>query len=218
MLPSLMPKNLREHLKGDIDKHAAARKKAIESDPRYLGMRTGLWIHMTNQPETKYVGELCVSPYEEGEPIFETRGAYGIVFQGTAPLFSVDVWSEKDRYGGLFPGETPDDWIETFKEGFLDADNSRIVRLNILEGFERPYVIRKFKNAGIPVHSVEGSEKAKKRLAKFRPDAATYKKALSKIEPRDDSGRIANPSTCRVCGQHATLTSRSGAPICEDCY
>ena len=217
MSPSLMPPKLREHLKGDIDKHAAARKKAIEADPRYLGMRTGLWIHMTNKPDTSYIGELCVSPYEEGEPIFEERGAYGVIFKGTAPLFNIDVWSEKDRYGGLFPGETPDDWKETFKEGFLDADNSTVARLNILEGFETPYLIQKFKRAGIPVHSVEGSEKAKKRLSKFRPDTATYKKALSKIESRDDSGRIANPS-CRVCGQHASLVSRSGAPICEDCY
>lgn len=217
MPTSLMPDSLRQSLRADIEKHDKIRKKIIESDPRYLGTRTGLWIHMTNEPETSYKGELCVSPYEEGEPIFEERGAYGLIFKGTAPLFNMDVWSSKDRYSRLVPGTTPPSWKETFKEGFLDADICSLERLNILEGFERPGIIKKFKKAGIPIYIVEGSEKAKRKLSHARPSPKIRDKALQEIRPRDESGRVANPGCC-VCGQPSSLMSGSGHLFCEDCF
>ena len=215
MTPNLMSRDMREVLKDDIDRNTQARTKAIKSDKRYLGDRTGLWIHQTHEPKTAYYGELCVSPYEQGEPIFERRGIYGVVFDGTAPLFSIDVWSTKNKYGMLMPGETPPSWTEPFKEGFLDAQLSKIVQLNVLKGFEDPSVIKKFKDKRIPVKVVQGSEELLKQFGKIvRPSEKQLEKARGLIEVLL---REPNPS-CRVCGQHASLVSRSGAPICEDCY
>ena len=62
----------------------------------------------------------------------------------------------------LVPGETPKDWDEPFKEGFLDTDSAKFVSLNVLKGHEKITVIKKFKEAGIPINIVQGSEKAAK--------------------------------------------------------
>jgi hypothetical protein len=216
MTPNLMPKDLREILKDDINKKVKTRSKAIQSDKRYLGERTGLWIHQTHEPQTSYYGELCVSPYEEGEPIFERRGIYGVVFEGTSPLFSIDVWSHKNRYGMLMPGVTPPSWADPFKEGFLDAQLSKIVQLNVLKGFEDPKVIKKFKDKGIPVKVVEGSEETLKIFSKLdRPSEKQLEKARGLIE---ESSRESNPGHCCMCGQVASSIDSGGNLFCRKCF
>jgi uncharacterized protein YjbI with pentapeptide repeats len=215
-LLELMPEELKDHLSEDIARARASADHRIEIDPRYLGRRTGLWIHMTNLPRINYYGEICVSPYEEGEPIFEERGKYGVVFEGTAPLFSKDVFSIKPKYGFLVPGITPDDWDLPFKEGFLDSQKAKIIKLNVLEGHEDPRVIKMFKNAGIPVHVVVGSETQKNAFSKS-VSSKKRARALSYLSPEEAAPRARNPECC-LCGGHASLMSERGAVYCKDCF
>jgi hypothetical protein len=223
--PSKWSPSLKEIMAPKVDRERAQITALIEKDGRYMGMRTGLWIHQTNAPQTKYYGELCVSPYEAGEAIYETRGAYGVVFEGTAPLFDVDVWSSRNNFGMLVPGETPKDWDEPFKEGFLDTDSAKLVSLNVLKGHEKVTVIRKFKEAGIPINIVQGSEQAAKAHRNKRAKADSRDKALAILE-----GRAENPAyiiRCAHCGTPAkykdarggvfVYADDTGTVFCEGC-
>ena len=218
--PTLMPKSLRDKFAEDISKYKELRKSAVESDPRYIGMRTGLWIHMTDSPQTKYYGELCVCPYEEGEPLFDSRGLHGVVFEGTCPLFNVDVYSYYNRYGMLVPGKTPDSWKETFKEGFLDAKNAKLIRLNMLNYYEDPDLLKKFKRAGIPVYLVEcNKEEHISRHQSWANDEDREKVRASLGTYPGEPTRVANPGGgCCVCSMPASLMSAAGHVFCEDCF
>ena len=223
--PSKWSPSLKEIMAPKVDRERAIVKELIEKDGRYMGMRTGLWIHQTNAPQTKYYGELCVSPYEAGEAIFETRGAYGVVFEGTAPLFDVDVWSSRNNFGMLVPGETPKDWDEPFKEGFLDADSAKFVSLNVLKGHEKITVIKKFKEAGIPINIVQGSEKAAKAHRGKRATAQSREKAMAILEERaKNPGDVIRCAHCDAPAKYKDAkgcvflyVDDSGAVFCEEC-
>lgn len=190
--PNRWPPSLKKYLAPFISAERAKLDTIIVNDPRYIGVRNGLWVHQTYAPKTKYRVELCVSPYEEGERIMPGRAPYGVVFEGAAPYFNTDVWSTINRFGMLEPGEDPDSLpITSYKEGFLDTNRAKIVRLNVLEGFERPSIIKKFKAAGIPIYLVK-DEQEKDRLGGLVPKYLR-EKALKMTDYDEKSGRLANP-------------------------
>ena len=199
-IPYLMSEDLLKISASDIAKTRAEIDAKIESHPDYLGRRHGLWMHHTDNPKIDYYGELSVTPYEAGERSAYAEGlgrstGYGIIFEGTSTLFKGDVISSKTNFGFLEPD--PSTYYKNilshdgYKEGLLDTQTAKIVQLNVLGWKGNPSIIKKFKDRGIPVKI-------------FKPGVA--------VPPREP-----NPS-CRVCSQHASLVSRSGAPICEDCY
>jgi uncharacterized protein YjbI with pentapeptide repeats len=194
-VPYLMSEDLLKIFAEDIAKARAGIDSKIESHPYYLGRRSGLWIHITNHPEVDYFGELCVSPYEKGEHTAGS-GRYGVIFEGTAPLFKTDVSSEKANYGFLKPSPPLSSELEAYykyKEGFLDTQAAKIVQLNVMGGQGSPSIIKKFKDRGIPVK--------------------IFKRGVE-VPPREP-----NPKrSCCECGRRASLMDPRGNTFCEECY
>ena len=222
--PNRWPPSLKKYFAPFISAEREKLDAIIINDPRYIGVRNGLWVHQTHDPKTKYRVELCVSPYEEGEGIMEGRAPYGVVFEGAAPYFNTDVWSTINRFGMIEPGEDPDNLPTTkYKEGFLDTNKAKIVRLNVLEGFERAAIIKKFKAAGIPIYLVK-DEGEKDKIGELVPKYLR-ERALKMTDYDEKSGRLANPGIppryrqeCCVCGQAACTMDGGGHLFCEDCF
>lgn len=190
--------------------------KIIKEHPQYMGQRTGLWIHQTDRPLTRYSGDICVSPYEAGEPIYEERGEYGVIFHGTGPLFSADVMSRLNRFGILCP--SPESDLSefnsyNFREGFLDGESAKVIGLNILEGHEKTNIIREFKAAGIPITILPGSHETILVHQEKKANSRERKEAIAILE-----GRMKNPyhQGCS-CGRSAGFMSGGKIAYCAYC-
>jgi hypothetical protein len=131
--------------------HANRRAEAIEAGC-YAGFVEGLWIHQTDEPQFRYSGELCVSPYSDEEERFYRGGRiFGVIISGEAELFLDDVWSVPDAFGRLIPNRfTLRE--DHHKEAFIDGDKMTIVGLTYPSYAERDpkcrEIIKEWRGAG----------------------------------------------------------------------